>query len=283
MRSLPSLNKTEYLDELVRFINRHKRLFVLTGAGCSTESGIPDYRDDNGEWKHRKPVQYQDFVRSESVRRQYWARSMAGWSLIAQAKPNQAHVALARLEAAGLIHQLVTQNVDGLHQKAGSRNVIDLHGRLDTVECLDCHKQISRETFQQELQNGNPAFKDLEATMAPDGDAQMEGTDFNMFQIPACPKCAGTLKPGVVFFGESVPHQRVDLAYARLQESEALLVAGSSLMIFSGYRFCIAAKKQNKPIAAINLGRTRADQDLTFKVELECGRVLSEVVTQLGL
>lgn len=283
MPSLPDLNKTECLDELVRFINRYKRLFVLTGAGCSTESGIPDYRDHNGEWKHRQPVQYQDFVRIESVRRQYWARSMAGWKLIAQAKPNPAHVALARLEAAGFVHQLVTQNVDGLHQKAGSRNVIDLHGRLDTVECLDCHKRISRETFQQELEDLNPAFKDLAATIAPDGDAQMEGIDFNQFQIPACPKCAGTLKPGVVFFGESVPHPRVDLAYARLQESDALLVAGSSLMIFSGYRFCIAAKKQHKPIVAINLGRTRADPDLTFKVELQCGRVLSEVAAQLGL
>ena len=283
MRSLPNLNNTEYLDELVRFIDRYKRLFILTGAGCSTESGIPDYRDDNGQWKHRKPVQYQDFVRNEDARKRYWARSMAGWRLIAKAKPNRAHVALARLEASGLIHQLVTQNVDGLHQKAGSRNVIELHGRLDTVECLACQKRIGRETFQRELQGRNPAFKDLEVTMAPDGDAHLEGTDFKSFQIPACPKCGGILKPGVVFFGESVPHPRVDLTYASLQESKALLVVGSSLMIFSGYRFCIAAKKQGKPIVAINLGRTRADPDLTFKVELQCGRVLSEVVDQLGL
>ena len=283
MQSFSRFEKREYLDTLVRFITRYKRLLVLTGAGCSTESGIPDYRDDNGDWKQQQPVRYQDFVRSEGIRRRYWARSMAGWKIISLAKPNPGHHALARLEAGGFIRQLVTQNVDGLHQKAGSRRVVDLHGRIDTVECLDCRNRFSRELLQQELEERNPDFRNLRVFSAPDGDAQLEGIDFDRFQIPACPKCSGTLKPSVVFFGESVPHSRVELAYTALQESNALLVAGSSLMVFSSYRFCRAAKEQHKPIVAVNLGRTRADNDIDFKVQVQCGTVLPDLTARLGL
>jgi NAD-dependent SIR2 family protein deacetylase len=270
-------------DTLVRFIERHPRLFVLTGAGCSTESGIPDYRDGNGDWKHRQPVQYRDFVGSEHVRRRYWARSVLGWSRFAQARPNAAHAALAQLETAGRVHQLVTQNVDGLHQRAGSRRVIDLHGRLDTVACLACRQSLLRADWQQALLELNPELLALAARAAPDGDAEPDGYDYERFRIPACPHCGGVLKPAVVFFGESVPKPRIERCYRRLAEADALLVVGSSLMVYSGYRFCRAACEQSKPVAAINLGRTRADAELSLKITEPCGRALSWVLEQMGL
>lgn len=271
------------MDELVNFVAQSKHLFVLTGAGCSTESGIPDYRDAEGEWKHKRPLQYQDFIRSENARKRYWARSLLGWQRIALAQPNPAHIALACLERAGWIYQLVTQNVDGLHQKAGSRRVLDLHGRLDTVECLDCQWQWPRETFQQRLQEKNPDFKNFSAAIAPDGDALLEDIDFSQFQIPPCEQCAGILKPSVTFFGEGVPSQKVKQAYAYLEDADGLLIVGSSLMVYSGYRFCRAAWEQCKPIAAINLGRTRADDKLSLKIPAPCSQVLPALVAQLGI
>jgi NAD-dependent SIR2 family protein deacetylase len=267
-------NNLHLLDALVGFLEQSKRLFVLTGAGCSTDSGIPDYRNSDGEWKHKRPVQYQDFVCKGEVRKRYWARSLLGWKRIALAQPNPAHFALASLEAAGRIHQLVTQNVDGLHQKAGSRRVIDLHGRLDTVECLGCHRQFSRESFQQSLEDCNPKFKAFAAASAPDGDVLLEGVNFNHFHVPSCRRCGGILKPRVVFFGEGVPLNIVNKAYACLKEADALLVVGSSLMVYSGYRFCRTAWEQNKPIAAINLGRTRADAQFSLKIPAPCSQVL---------
>ena len=282
MHSSAYLTDIDALAELVHFVNHHPRLFVLTGAGCSTASGIPDYRDANGEWKHRRPVQYQDFLNRASVRKRYWARSLLGWKRIAEAQPNPAHYALARLEAAGFIHQLVTQNVDGLHQKAGSRRVINLHGQLATLDCLDCGQRAWRADFQQTLEAQNPDFQHFAVTSTPDGDADLEGVDFSRFQIPVCSRCNGIVKPSVVFFGESVPRPRVERACARLQEADALLVVGSSLTVFSGYRFCRLATEQSKPIAAINLGRTRADAELTLKIPAPCGETLSYLAEHLG-
>lgn len=270
------------LDELTRFVERHPRLFVLTGAGCSTDSGIPDYRDAEGAWKHRPPVQYQDFLGSESTRRYYWARSLLGWGRVAAARPNATHRALAGLEGAGLVHQLVTQNVDGLHQKAGSRRVIDLHGRLDTVDCLDCHGRRPRAAVQQALAVQAPDLALQDATAAPDGDARLENFDFDRLAIPGCPDCGGILKPSVVFFGESVPRPRVERALARLEEADALLALGTSLMVYSGYRFCRAAVAQDKPIAIVNLGRTRADAEAALKITASCAEVLSGLAGRLG-
>lgn len=193
------------IEPLARFVERNPHLFVLTGAGCSTDSGIPDYRDAEGSWKRPQPVQFQDFMQKEAVRSRYWARSLIGWRRFAQAEPNAAHVALAQLEAAGYVHQLVTQNVDGLHQRAGSRRVIDLHGRLDTVECLACRHQAARAEFQRHLETLNPEFQALYAALAPDGDADLDGMDFSTFRVPACRACGGVLKPAVVFFGARVP------------------------------------------------------------------------------
>lgn len=260
---------------LSEFIHRHPRLFVLTGAGCSTDSGIPDYRDEAGEWKRAQPVTYQAFMGNEQTRRRYWARSLIGWRHFGKAQPNRAHEALASLEQQGRVGLLVTQNVDCLHQAAGSSNVVDLHGRLDAVRCMSCEQRISRQDMQEELLARNPVWAQLDAREAPDGDADLESQDFSAVNVPACKYCGGLLKPDVVFFGESVPRDRVDRAFQGLNDADAMLVVGSSLMVYSGYRFAQAAADAGKPIAAINLGRTRADPLLTLKVTEPCADALS--------
>jgi len=270
MRDTPGIR----IDALSHFIERHPRLFVLTGAGCSTDSGIPDYRDSAGEWKRRPPIRYQEFVGNEHARKRYWARSLAGFRRMRLARPNDAHHALATLERRERIVQLVTQNVDGLHHAAGSENVIDLHGRIDTVRCLGCGQRTSRDELQRELERRNPSFAALDAAEAPDGDADLEGVAFETFDVPACSACGGLLKPDVVFFGENVPAERVQRAMAPIASSDAMLVVGSSLMIYSGFRFVTAAADAGKPIAAINLGRTRADDLLALKVEDRCSNAL---------
>ncbi len=271
------------LDALVGLLASRRRLFVLTGAGCSTESGIPDYRDADGEWKHRQPMQYREFVGSAAARRRYWARSLVGWRRIAGAEPNPAHYALGKLEAAGKVRCLVTQNVDRLHRKAGSRRLIDLHGRLDRVECLGCRTSFRRDAFQRELERLNPGWGDAEATIAPDGDARLGAVDTVSFKVPDCPRCGGTLKPAVVFFGEKVPRRRVERAFAALEEADAVLVAGSSLMVYSGYRFARAAAERGLPLALVILGRTRAEDEATLKLIGRCGELLPRAVARLGI
>ena len=261
-------------SRLEDFISAHRRLFVLTGAGCSTGSGIPDYRDEQGAWKRTPPVTYQAFVGDGITRRRYWARSLVGWPRIAQAQPNAAHRALAALEAQGRCSQLLTQNVDGLHQAAGSRAVIDLHGRLDAVVCLGCGASSSRADVQRRLAEANPAWAGLAAGAAPDGDADLEDRDFATFQVPACDACGGMPKPDAVIFGENVPRTRVDAAIARLAQADAMLVVGSSLMVYSGLRFVHAAVRAQIPVAAVNLGRTRADDLLRFRMAAPCGDAL---------
>src|SRR5215469_10146048 len=194
-------------DDLLReFIQRHARLFVLTGAGCSTDSGIPDYRDADGGWKRAQPVQYRAFMDEPATRKRYWARSLVGWQRFRRAQPNDAHRALAALEHQGGVGLLVTQNVDRLHQAAGSSNVVDLHGRLDLVRCMGCEARLPREEMQRELLARNPEWTDLgDGRVAPDGDADLDRLDFSGFEVPECPSCGGLLKPDVVFYGESVP------------------------------------------------------------------------------
>ena len=260
---------------LLDFIERYPRLFVLTGAGCSTDSGIPDYRDAEGGWKRAQPVTLQAFMRDPLTRRRYWARSLVGWQRFGHAQPNAAHRALARLEQRGNVERLVTQNVDRLHQAAGSTEVIDLHGRMDLVRCMDCWRLQPRSELQDELLSLNPAWVQLDARTAPDGDADLDGLDFSMFEIPPCAYCAGVLKPDVVFFGESVPKERVETAMHHLQQADAMLVVGSSLMVYSGYRFAQAAAAAGKPVAAVNLGRTRADELLTLKIGMPCAQALA--------
>lgn len=279
----PNAAAHRWLDRLVAFVENHPQLFVLTGAGCSTGSGIPDYRDVHGAWKRPQPIRYQQFVSSQHSRKRYWMRSFLGWPRFASAAPNIAHQALARLEVAGCISQLITQNIDGLHQKAGSERVIDLHGRLDRIVCLHCQYQGGRAPFQTLLERLNPAMVGLSAPIGPDGDVDFDAIDFNGFEIPACPQCGGILKPDVVFFGEAVPKQRVETAMQALAQADALLVVGSSLTVWSGYRFCQAAIANGQAMAAINLGCTRADAEWTLKVDLDCGHALWSLLERLGI
>ena len=269
------------LDALHEFVERHPRLFVLTGAGISTASGIPGYRDENGAWKRSPPITLQAFLGSESGRRRYWARSLLGWPAVGLAQPNAAHRALARLEAAGRVPMLVTQNVDGLHQRAGSRNVIELHGSIGHVHCLDCGARYTRASLQPQLEANHPELAVAVAEPAADGDAHLDFDGNLPFAVPVCAACGGMLKPSVVFFGENVPRERVAAASAALDAADAVLVAGSSLMVYSGYRFCAWAHEAGKPVAAINLGRTRADPLLALKVEAPCEAALEALAARI--
>ncbi|NID14752.1 NAD-dependent protein deacetylase [Luteibacter yeojuensis] len=271
MNTLPAFDA----DPLRDFIDAHPRLFVVTGAGISTDSGIPDYRDGQGEWKRSPPMTLQAFMSGPPSRARYWARGMIGWRHFASVQPNVAHRALAALEHAGRIELLLTQNVDGLHEAAGHLNVVDLHGRLDRVRCMQCGDITSRNAMQRRLENANPAWMALQATIAPDGDADLDGVDFSEFAIPPCLVCGGILKPDVVFFGENVPRARVETAWAHLGRADAMLVVGSSLMVYSGYRFVLEASRRGLPIASVNLGVTRADVLLTLKVERSCALALA--------
>ena len=264
------------MSALWEFIQRHPRLAVLTGAGVSTNSGIPDYRDEHGEWKRARPVEFRPFMARVEVRQRYWARSTLGWPIVAQALPNAAHRALAQLEALGFVELLITQNVDGLHTVAGSRNVIDLHGRLDVVRCLQCDHTLPRAELQRRLLADNPTWAEAQARVAPDGDVDIE-RDSSDFVVPDCPTCGGILKPDVVFFGEHVPRERVARAFNGVAKADALLVVGTSLMVYSGFRFAEAAAAAGKPIAAVNLGRTRADHLFVLKIGAPSETVLSDV------
>lgn len=269
--------------ELARFLARHSRVLVLTGAGISTASGIPGYRDKEGVRHGRTPIQGPEFRRNEAIRRRYWARSMAGWSTISRAEPNAGHRAIAELEAGGHVHSVITQNVDGLHQRAGSRRLIELHGNLHHVICLECHARYSRAGLQPQLERDNPELANMLAQPLPDGDAAIEPDALEDFHAPACIACGGVLMPDVVFFGDNVPPARTAHALAEMEAADALLVVGSSLMVFSGYRFCRMAAAAGKPIAAINAGRTRADDLLSLKLELPAQEVLPRLADLLSV
>ncbi len=275
-----SVVSVESMDSLAGFVARHRRLFVLTGAGISTDSGIPCYRDTDGNRTGRAPILLKDFMGTEYARKRYWARSMIGWPLLAGSSPNDAHRALATLQQRGMFTRLVTQNVDGLHTRAGSTDVIELHGDIGRVRCMSCGDETSRASLQTLLLADNPGFAGFDAPAVADGDAQLE-ENFEAFRVPPCAICGGILKPDVVFFGEGVPRARVVAASAALDEADAMLVLGSSLMVYSGYRFCEWAARAGKPIAAVNFGRTRADALLALKVEASCGPTLTALLDTL--
>jgi len=265
----------EAAEALVEALSGRQRIAVITGAGCSTASGIGDYRDADGGWKRRPPVQMQDFMRDPATRRRYWARSMLGWPLMAAARANAAHRALADLDSAAVIAGLITQNVDGLHQQAGHRRIIELHGRLAEVLCMSCGHRFARAAIQHLLECENDWLRSAAAPAAPDGDADLADTvDLGGFRVPDCHACGGVLKPDVVFYGDSVPRDRVAEAYALVEDAEALLIVGSSLMVYSSFRFCRRAHERGIPILAINRGVTRADPWLALKVEEDCTTVL---------
>jgi NAD-dependent SIR2 family protein deacetylase len=263
--------------EILDFFHLHNRILVLTGAGVSTASGIPDYRDEKGAWKNSQPIYYQDFIRTEHARQRYWARSAAGWNRFASASPGLAHIAIARLEVIGKISLLITQNVDRLHQCAGSQHVIDLHGSLHQVICLDCQNLVARSEIQNFLLQKNPYLKDITSEPAPDGDARLKHIDYSNIITPHCENCGGILKPDVVFYGENVPPERVQACFNSVNNADAMLIAGSSLMVYSSYRFVRRAHEIGIPIVAINRGITRADELLSMKFEQDCGDFLKQV------
>ena len=249
---------------------------ALTGAGVSTDSGIPDYRGPGSV--ARQPMTYQDFVSGPVAQQRYWARSHLGWSRMRRALPNAGHHALARLESRGAVRLLITQNVDGLHEAAGSTNLCALHGRISDVVCLSCRSVSGRSALHARLEELNPGWAARHASVAvrPDGDVALEDTDG--FVVPSC-ECGGPLKPDVVFFGENVPKERVLRCYAAVEDAPALLVLGSSLAVMSGLRFVKAAAKQGTPVVIVNRGQTRGDALATYKLELgtsEFLMVLSE-------
>ena len=261
---------------------KQKKTLILTGAGISTESGIPDYRGPETIKKTRNPIRYQQFMASPQARQRYWARSLLGWPVMAKAEPNQGHRALARLQSQTKLCGILTQNVDGLHQKAGSREVLELHGGLKRVICLRCGWLEPRERLQRRLLHLNPEF-DAELTeLAPDGDAELAQHLIDGFKLADCLRCGGMLKPDVIFFGENVPKARLDKAWQLFEMADLLMVLGSSLTVFSGYRFALRAVEEHKPLIIVNLGATRADGLASLKLERPLGSFLSELNSELN-
>ena len=251
-----------------------QRFVALTGAGLSTDSGIPDYRGPNSP--ARLPMTYQEFVSGPAARQRYWARSHIGWGRMKRALPNPGHVALARLERSRRVQTLITQNVDGLHELAGSQDLVALHGRISDVICLDCRHRSSRRTLHETLTLLNPGFDELHASAAvrPDGDVELSST--TGFRVPGC-ECGGVLKPDVVFFGENVPKKRVQRCFDAVDAADAVLVAGSSLTVMSGFRFVRHAHRRGIAVVIVNRGPTRADDLATYKLEVGCSEFLTEL------
>jgi NAD-dependent SIR2 family protein deacetylase len=267
------------LDRALGVLSR-RPVVALTGAGLSTDSGIPDYRGPGSP--RRTPMTYQEFLSGEAAQRRYWARSHVGWARMAHAAPNAGHRALAALERCGALHGVITQNVDGLHASAGSRAVIDLHGRIADVVCVACRRRGSRADLQERLAALNPGFVEAAGDAveaAPDGDAELAAVDG--FRLAGCTGCGGVLKPDVVFFGENVPRERVARAYAMVDAAAALLVAGSSLTVMSGLRFVRHAHKAGIPVVIVNRGTTRGDEFAVVRVDAGCSETLSAMAAAL--
>jgi NAD-dependent SIR2 family protein deacetylase len=270
------------LGTLIQLL-RGRRVVALTGAGCSTESGIPDYRGPDTPPRSRPPIQHREFVERADARRRYWARSVLGWSRFSAARPNPAHTALAELEERGVVAGVITQNVDGLHGAAGSREVVELHGALARVRCLDCAALTSRDALQDRLLAANPGWleRTRSAEIRPDGDADLPDDLVNDFAVVGCEACSGTVMPDVVFFGGSVPRPTLDAAWAMFDRAEALLVVGSSLTVFSGFRFVRRAAERGVPIGILNRGPTRGDDHAAVRLDAHAGVALPALARAL--
>ncbi len=272
---------SEQLEQLQRLM-ADQPFVVLTGAGISTPSGIPDYRDNQGVRRGRQPMMYQEFLAAPVFRRRYWARAMLGWPRVRQAQPNVAHESLASLQRSQLIGGLITQNVDTLHDQAGSHDVIELHGSLHRVLCLDCGQRTGRDSIQHVMEAQNPYLAGVDAVQAPDGDTLLDAAFEARFQVPHCPHCSGErMKPDVVFFGENVAQITAAKAMAAVDKAAGLLVVGSSLMAYSAFRLCRVMADHGKPLIAINLGKTRADDLLDMKIEASCEQLLPLLAERL--
>ncbi|GAB4835551.1 NAD-dependent protein deacetylase srt2 [Ancistrocladus abbreviatus] len=290
---------TEDVDLLYQFFDQSDKLVVLTGAGMSTECGIPDYRSPNGAYSSGfRPITHQEFLRSNKARRRYWTRSYAGWRMFTAAQPGSGHFALASLEKAGRISSMITQNVDRLHHRAGS-SPLELHGTVYTVVCIDCGHSFCRHSFQDQLKARNPKWaaaigslkldspgsdKSFGMRIRPDGDIDIDEKFWEEdFVIPTCPKCDGILKPDVVFFGDNVPKDRADRAMEAATGCDALLVVGSSLMTMSAFRLVRAVHEAGAAIAIVNIGVTRADDFVRLKFSARCGEILPRLLNMGSL
>lgn len=279
----PDRLEVDAVRELAAIFASARNVAVLTGAGCSTESGIPDYRGDDGEWKRPRPMLFDEFRGSSGNRRRYWARNYVGWPRVRDARPNRTHASLAMLERAGIVSVVVTQNVDGLHGSAGHQRVIELHGNAHRVVCLACLERFDRAEVQVWLEERNPDWHYGDAEVAPDADAVVGEGDVASFEVVDCPRCGGDLKPDVVFFGESVCRSVVDEAFAEIDRCALLVVAGSSLKVWSGFRFVKRAASLGTPVAIVNRGKTRGDDLALLRLRGSCGAVLADVTRELGL
>ncbi|EAQ97909.1 NAD-dependent protein deacetylase [Congregibacter litoralis] len=265
---IPLHAESDFLSALID----HAPVLVITGAGISVSTGIPTYRDEKGAWLRSNPITHQEFVADRRQRQRYWGRSLLGWPAVRDAKPAKGHRLLAQLEHHGLVSHIVTQNVDRLHQRAGSIRVTDLHGRLDRVRCLGCETLSSRDVLQKALERLNPHINHTTIEARPDGDADMPDAMVEGITVPSCDLCDGTLMPDVVFFGGSIPGSRVEQCKQVLEHSNSVLVVGSSLQVYSGYRFCKWAAKAGKPVFLMNPGQTRADDMATkWSVDADTG------------
>ena len=269
------------LSALVELVGRGG-VVVLSGAGLSTESGIPDYRGPTGRARRATPMTYDLFVNDPAARQRYWARSFLGWRLMSQAVPNDGHRAVATLQSLGLVDGIVTQNVDGLHQAAGARDVIELHGGLDRVICLHCGQRTARAELDERLREANPTFAALVTRVNPDGDVELPAEAVASFRPVDCADCGGLLKPDVVFFGETVPRERVQACFALVEAARSLLVLGSSLSVMSGRRFVVRATNLGLPVAIVNQGPTRGDAYASFRLDAPLGPTLRGVVAALA-
>ncbi|MGC2998045.1 NAD-dependent protein deacetylase [Streptomyces sp. G35A] len=259
------------------------RVLVLSGAGLSTESGIPDYRGEGGSLSRHTPMTYQDFTASARARRRYWARSHLGWRVFGRARPNAGHRAVAAFERHGLLSGVITQNVDGLHQAAGSEGLVELHGSLDRVVCLSCGTVGPRHELARRLEEANPGFAPVAAGINPDGDADLTDDQVEGFRVVPCTVCGGVLKPDVVFFGEAVPPRRVEHCRELVRAAASLLVLGSSLTVMSGLRFVRQAAQDGKPVLIVNRDPTRGDRHALTRVALPLGRALTTVADRLDI
>ena len=289
MSNAEQLAPEQRATQLAEFLAHPEPLLVLTGAGISTASGIPEYRDDKGNWKHAKPVQFREFMDSDFVYRRYWARSSVGWRTMGSAHPNSAHDALVTLERNNRMESLITQNVDRLHDRAGSSNVINLHGQLGTVSCQSCGDAHERDKLQTNIREQNSSWLKAHearreynlANRKPDGDVELEDDAYAGFNPPWCHQCGGRLKPDVVFFGETIPRDTIQATLEAQEKARRLLVIGSSLIVFSGFRIARDFHKRGLPLAILNKGVTRADDLATMKFTDDASTLLPQALEQL--
>ncbi|XP_056637983.1 NAD-dependent protein deacylase Sirt4-like [Diorhabda sublineata] len=273
--------RQDEIDVVKRFIDESNKILILTGAGISTESGIPDYRSEEVGLYARtnhKPIQYQEFLKNASSRQRYWARNFVGWDTFSQRQPNAIHFSIKNLEHnLNKVTSVVTQNVDNLHFKAGSEKVIELHGSAYRVICLQCNSSYNRHYIQEELKKLNPSMLESTTMIRPDGDVDIPLEAVKTFKPPFCEACNGILKPDIIFFGDNVPKTRVEDVRKAVSSSDSLLILGTSLTVFSSYRIVLQASEENKKMALINIGPTRADNLVYLKISARCGDILPRI------